>query len=91
MDDSPRRLTDIVTAYRIVRGRFNADAVSENNIFSSSMTIIYPFIAVGQDTHGMLEKILVCERILLQTLCFDLQVTHPYNLCALKIQDIKSE
>ena len=29
----------------------------------------------------MPNKILLAERILLQTLCFDLQLVHPYRTC----------
>jgi hypothetical protein len=30
--------------------------------------------------------ILLAERILLQTLCFDLQIVHPYKACLEKIR-----
>jgi hypothetical protein len=35
----------------------------------------------------MPNKILLAERILLQTLCFDLQLVHPYRACLDKIKD----
>ena len=35
----------------------------------------------------MPNKILLAERILLQTLGFDLQLTHPYRACLDKIKD----
>ena len=35
----------------------------------------------------MPNKILLAERILLQTLCFDLQLVHPYRACLDKIRD----
>ena len=35
----------------------------------------------------MPNKILLAERILLQTLCFDLQIAHPYRAILEKIRD----
>lgn len=35
----------------------------------------------------MLNKLLLAERILMQTLCFDLQLIHPYKICLDKIKD----
>jgi cyclin T len=35
-------------------------------------------------------KILIAERLLLQTLCFDLKIDHPYRSCLQKIRALKS-
>lgn len=39
----------------------------------------------------MPNTILLAERVLLQTLCFDLQIVHPYKACLDKARLIKRE
>ena len=49
--------------------------------------IINMFIIQFQEYKEMQNKILLAERILLQTLGFDLQLIHPYRACLDKIKD----
>lgn len=41
------------------------------------------------DSNAVLEKVLIVERILLQTLCFDLLITHPYDALLRKIKALR--
>ena len=41
----------------------------------------------SQECQEMPNKILLAERILLQTLCFDLQLVHPYRTCVEKMNE----
>lgn len=46
---------------------------------------------VLQDAKDIENKVLLAERILLHTLCFDLQITHPYKFCIEKVKSLRSE
>ena len=48
-------------------------------------------MAVSQELKLVQDKILVAERILLQTLGFDLQVDHPYGHCMHLLKSHKGE
>lgn len=49
------------------------------------------FITVLQDFKEVETKVLLAERLLLHTLCFDVEVSHPYRDCFVKIKNLKSE
>lgn len=64
VEESPRRLQDIVELYYYNAGRPKGDLQT---------------LQVQSDMRTLKDKILVAERIVLQTLSFDLQFDHPYG------------
>lgn len=42
-----------------------------------------------QECSGLLEKLLLAERVLLQSLGFDLQISHPYSTVIQKSKALK--
>ena len=59
-----------------------------NPYLSTSLSYYeYSLLNHSQECQEMPNKILLAERILLQTLCFDLQLVHPYRTCVDKMNE----
>lgn len=70
VEETPKKLRDVVSAYFSVRRKFN-------------------YCPTETECKEMPNKILLAERILLQTLCFDMQLVHPYRACLDRAHKLK--
>lgn len=91
-----KHLQTVVKAYLVMRRKyFNSPSLTDAVIdyckrsHHGLMVNIHFLFFIFKEIKDTENKVLVAERIVLQTLCFDLQVMHPYNEAIKKLKHLK--
>ncbi len=88
-EEMPIKIRDIVYLYYKLKRPF--EPATEMVVLYCLYLCFILTVFVSQESKDMQRNVLLAERILLQTLNFDLNVAHPMLYCLMKLREFKSE